>query len=254
MIIRALLIAIIIGVVLLGLGWVRSQSQQHIRHMFFRFALYLAIAVLIGLAVSGRLHWLIALLALLLPFVQRLIPLLRYIPFAHQLYRRYQAYKSASNPPPNGQTSSVNSRFVHMTLNHDDGQISGTIMEGPYRQRQLHELSLDQLLACLLQWQQLDEESARLLSAYLDQTFGTEWRAHTTTNANNANTQSLGEMNHDEAIQILGLKNPLTREDVIAAHRRLMQKMHPDRGGSNYLATIINQAKDLLLAKIDSDH
>ena len=54
-------------------------------------------------------------------------------------------------------------------------------------------------------------------------------------------------MNVDEAMEILGLKPGYKEEDVIQAHRRMMQKVHPDRGGSDYLAAQINKAKDTLL-------
>lgn len=52
----------------------------------------------------------------------------------------------------------------------------------------------------------------------------------------------------EEAIEILGLKSGYSREDVVQAHRRMMQKVHPDRGGSDYLAAQINKAKDTLLS------
>ena len=55
-------------------------------------------------------------------------------------------------------------------------------------------------------------------------------------------------MSLDEAREVLGLKPGHTKDDVIQAHRRMMQKVHPDRGGSDYLAAQINKAKDTLLA------
>lgn len=56
------------------------------------------------------------------------------------------------------------------------------------------------------------------------------------------------QMSDQEAMEVLGLKSGYSREDIIQAHRRMMQKVHPDRGGSDYLAAQINKAKDTLLS------
>ncbi len=55
-------------------------------------------------------------------------------------------------------------------------------------------------------------------------------------------------MSIEEAMEVLALKPGYAKEDVIQAHRRMMQKVHPDRGGSDYLAAQINTAKDTLLS------
>jgi hypothetical protein len=54
-------------------------------------------------------------------------------------------------------------------------------------------------------------------------------------------------MSRAEAYEVLGLKPGASAEEVHAAHRRLMRMAHPDTGGSDWLASRINQARDVLL-------
>jgi predicted lipid-binding transport protein (Tim44 family) len=77
------------------------------------------------------------------------------------------------------------------------------------------------------------------------------------TQSNQASGQGAGQqgkaqtnnstMSQEEALAIFGLKPGATREDIISAHKRMMQKVHPDRGGSDYLAAQLNKAKKTLL-------
>jgi len=91
--------------------------------------------------------------------------------------------------------------------------------------------------------QQEDIDSARLLMSYLQRNRQGNW------SENNQYSQSAPSSNLDrkEALAVLGLEEGASKKDIITAHRKLMQKIHPDRGGNDYLAAKINQAKDLLL-------
>ena len=60
------------------------------------------------------------------------------------------------------------------------------------------------------------------------------------------NTNLTG-ISEEEAYEVLGLELNASKEDVLKAHKRLMQRLHPDRGGSDYLAAKINAAKDKLV-------
>jgi hypothetical protein len=115
------------------------------------------------LAATGRMHWIAALGAALLPFLRRGASLLRYIPLFRGMFGAYQSARG------------------------DTGQ-----------QRQ---------------------------------------------------PPDSGDMSLDQAQEILGIGPNPDRDEIIGAHRRLMQKLHPDRGGSNYLAQQLNEAKRVLLKK-----
>lgn len=67
-----------------------------------------------------------------------------------------------------------------------------------------------------------------------------------------AKTRSSGAMNREQALAVLGLTDQPNEEDIVAAHRKLMQKCHPDRGGNDYLASQLNAAKDFLINDLHS--
>ena len=148
-------ILIIIGIIgiLLFLRWVRKQPREK----QIQAVLIFAAIVLIGMAATGRLHWLFALIASLFALLQKFTGLLRFLPIFQNLYSKQKA-----------ESTSVN-------LN--------------------------------------------------------------------------GKMTKEEAYRVLGIDEDATEEEIIEAHRKLIQKIHPDRGGNDYLATKINQAKDFLLNK-----
>jgi hypothetical protein len=144
-----------------------------------------------------------------------------------------------------GQASRVRSQFVDMMLDHDSGELKGQIVAGANAGHALDEFDLPQLLAMMPGF---DAESVSLLESYLDRRFPA-WRQDAQGDAAGRQRRpaSSGKMTNEEAYQILGLQPGAGRDEIGRAHRALMKKLHPDQGGSTYLAARVNEAKDTLL-------
>ena len=143
-----------------------------------------------------------------------------------------------------GQVSRVRSAFLEMELDHDSGAMRGVILTGPRAGTQLEALDVVTLVGLLAE---IDEESRALLAAYLDRR-DAGWREHAQADAATGRGGApRGPMTHEEAYQILGLQPGAEAEEIIRAHRTLMKRIHPDQGGTNYLAARVNEAKDTLL-------
>lgn len=143
-----------------------------------------------------------------------------------------------------GQKSRVATSILAMELDHDTGKMSGQVLAGPFKGSNLEDMSLENLRQLHRQSAGAPDQSISLLEAWLDR-HRSEWREVWKGESRAANFGS-STMSMEEALAVLGLKAGATQEDVRNAHRRLMKEFHPDRGGSDYLATKINQAKELL--------
>ena len=155
---------------------------------------------------------------------------------------------SARTQKSAGQVSRVRSAFVEMELDHDSGAMRGRILAGRYEGAALDALDVATLAGFL---PDIDEESRALLMAYLDRR-QPSWREHAQTDAAAGSRRaawSSGKMTEEEAYQILGLQPGASAEDIGRSHRSLMKKLHPDQGGSTYLAARVNEAKDVLLRR-----
>jgi DnaJ-domain-containing protein 1 len=148
-----------------------------------------------------------------------------------------------------GSQSVVRSRFFEMSLDHDSGAVRGQVLAGRFSGRVLDDLD-EEALRVLAAEIAGDPESVALFEAYLDRRMP-GWREHVEADAaaGAGGTADSGPMTDEEAYQILGLAPGASDGEVRAAHRRLMMRMHPDQGGSTFLAAKINQAKDRLLGK-----
>jgi hypothetical protein len=130
-----------------------------------------------------------------------------------------------------------------MQLDHDTGDLQGEILCGSFQGWRLADLDRAQLEEFLAYCHSEDTESVQLLDSYLQQRFPGD----NGFDSQQRNPDSGHTPGRTEAFAVLGLSEGASREDIIAAHRQLIQKLHPDRGGNDYLAAQINRAKDLLL-------
>lgn len=151
---------------------------------------------------------------------------------------------SSASPTP-GQFSEVNTDYLEMQLDHETGEIRGRVIRGIFEGRRIERLKPAELA---LLWQDVrvdDPQSAQLIEAYLDRVHPT-WREDVERGEQEMAGPD-GRMTKQEAYQILGLKPGAGADEIRRAHKELILKLHPDRGGSTYLAAKINEAKTVLL-------
>lgn len=223
-------IFVLIGLVLIVRG-LRATSPKNLLRMVFFVAVVAVSGVIAFFAATGRLGP-IGWAALLLPLILRWRQIM-------------QGLKNIRGPTP-GQNSDMETAYLRMTLEHDSGVLSGTVLAGKYEGRRLDEMPLDDLLDLLRECRVNDPPSATVLESYLDRIHGTDWRG--AGGGGEGAAASSGAMTRDQAYEILGLSPGASEADIREAHRRLLRANHPDRGGSTFLAAQINQAKDILLS------
>jgi DnaJ-domain-containing protein 1 len=125
--------------------------------------------------------------------------------------------------------------------------LDGEVIQGVFVGRKLAALAFDELMQLWAETR-ADAESGALLESFLDRAHP-DWRArsHQSNAGHTGPNPTPGAMTEAEALLVLGLAKGSSREEVKVAYRRLMTQLHPDRGGSDYLAAKINSAKDALL-------
>lgn len=148
--------------------------------------------------------------------------------------------------PRAGQFSALTTEHLDVQLDHDSGLITGRVLKGMFANRSIESLRPAELA---LLWQDcrfVDFPSAQVLEAYLN-VVHPSWQEDIARGEKEMNSGPDGKMTEKEALEILGLDEGAGEDDVRKAHRELMKRFHPDRGGSTYLASKINEAKTVLL-------
>lgn len=237
--IRLILILAALGILLL-LIW--RPSKRNLYQMLGYGGLSLAALGLIALLLTGRVQFLLGLLGAVFPLARHLAPLLSHLPLLRKLGQVLRQQK-AQTVTDSVSTNSLQSPYVQLSINPQSGEMAGQVRAGPYRDRHLHELDSNTLLSLLAECRRHDPLGAALLDAYMER-----YHSHARQHSRDSTSANLSL---DDAYQVLGLQQDAERQAVIDAHRRLIQRIHPDRGGSDYLAARINEAKEVILASLD---
>lgn len=153
----------------------------------------------------------------------------------------------AGGQSSSGRVSKVVTDHLEMELDHNTGEMRGRVLKGFFANRQIQSLRPVELAHLWQDCRFVDPQSAQLVEAYLDR-IHPSWRDDMARQDADSPKGPDGKMTREEALEILGLTTAATEDDIRHAHRDLMLKVHPDRGGSTYLAAKINEAKNVALA------
>ncbi|MFT5209662.1 MAG: hypothetical protein ACI9CE_001384 [Flavobacterium sp.] len=220
-----------------------GKSKLNLRQFLIIYLLAITGVSFIFLGLTGKLHWLFVLLGGFMPFIsfagRNVFSLIRLASF----FKSVNIFKSTSQAQ--SKTSSIVTVYLDMRLAHDSGELDGKILMGKYQGQLLSNLDYDKLLD-LVDMCSSDDESTRLLTAYIERRFPGQ---ESEDRSGDSYTPEPADVSYDQAqaLAILGLEKGASDDEIVDAHRRLIQKMHPDRGGSTYLAARINGAKSFLL-------
>ena len=234
-------LALLAGLLLAGRWFTTADPKTLIKVL--KWLLFGVIgAVALFFVFTGRLAWAFFALPALIPWFMRARQ-------AHRMYKTFSRMASGARGSAGtggaGQSSDVETRVLRMALDHATGQMTGEVLEGDYAGRALDSMSVNELVDLLKTCRAEDQPSAQVLETYINR-IHPDWRQATQDDGKGAGSGA-GPMTRARALEILGLGEGAGEQEIKDAHRRLISGLHPDRGGSTYLAAQINRAKDVLL-------
>ena len=232
----ALLVALIVLAVLaLSIAWFLRANPSSLAR-----TVRIIMMVVGGTGLGGILIFFIRFIPAFLPELLGLAGIAVAFLVARALRR---APSGGFSSPGANQRTEAHTEFLDAWIDHGTGDVGGTVLKGRFAGRTLDGLSDGELLD-LHRDCAADAESTRVLEAYLDRRLGSGWRR---AQRQPPPVEPRGDMSRAEALAVLGLADDASADEIKAAHRRLIQRMHPDAGGSADLAARINRAKDVLL-------
>ncbi len=263
---------VLIGIALfVGVGffirWMTEAEPKDVRKIGLFVIIILLILLAGWLLLTGKIAAMTAALAAALPFFVRMMKL----GFLWPLFRRIFAVSRRTARPGSfgsrsagaGNTSEIKTEILHMLLDLETGQMRGGVVNGHYAGADLDSLGLDDLQLLYVECCNATDQSQAVLEAYFERrpdcVGWQNWQQADNgaggagngrdddTRSHNKGNANAADMNVDEARQILGVDANASRADINRAYKIQIKAVHPDHGGSDYLAAKINAARSLLL-------
>jgi len=197
------------------------------------------LVILGGIGVGGLLILAVSFLPGLLPELFGLVGIVATALIARAARRRPSP---GFGSPGAAQRTETRTAFFEAWIDHATGDVGGSVLQGRFVGRTLDGLADAELLELHGECAR-DADSLKVLEAYLDRRLGSDWRRA----QEPPRRDSRVDMTRQEALSVLGLAEGASADEIRAVHRRLIQRVHPDVGGSADLAARINRAKDVLL-------
>ena len=232
---RLFIILIAIGAFFTWRRWRKLKTSQQRRDFIYKGLVFGLVVLIIGLALFGRIDVLGAIFASVLLLLKYIIAFaIRYFPFIARIYGVTGGFGL-------GRKRKLRTEWLEIHIDFSTRAISGKVLKGQFAESLLEDMDENDL-KMLLEECRSDTKSSYFLQTYISQRF----KKHSGGGSQSAATTS---MTKEEALEILGLEGEPTQEEIKLAHKKLMQKLHPDRGGNDFLASLLNRARDQLIDK-----
>jgi hypothetical protein len=234
----------VLFVVLLLLSWLSRTNPRNVKRSLAALFVILLAFLTLAFVLTGR-------FALAVPAVIGALTIAMRTWHAWRWWQRLGGLFGASGwqGGGSGQRSQTSSEWLAMQLDHESGRMDGKVLRGAFKGRDLSDLESRELVELHAALSGEDKDGLRLFEAYLERALGDDWRQQLGLEGGPGAAGFGQAMSRDEALRILGLEAGAGEAAVHTAHRELMSKLHPDKGGNDYLAAKINQAKEILLGK-----
>ena len=233
---------------LYGKKLLKKKPSDFVKPLLILLGILLVLAV-----ITGRASAIFAIIGGLIASAFRFAPIvLKFYPQIRELL-----YKFGINAPAGPGSSTVRTATLAATVDSLSGRIDGEITAGPHKGQKLSAMSLENIRTYYLNSVSQDPQALRLVEAFVlreypDQIQSGEWQESQHHKGESGHNNSDTSMSVAEAREILGVGDTASKQEITYAHRKLMARLHPDKGGSTFLATRVNLAKDTLLASIST--